>query len=199
MILTGPEIRRQHAAGKITLEPFSLEQVNPNSYNYRLGPTLRRFTGLNDAQEPVFETIRIPDDGYVLEPGRMTLGHTAEVIGSSSFAMSLIGRSSIGRLGLFLQVSADLGHTTSVHQWTLELVAAKPIRIYAGMRIGQVSFWVNEGRIRKYKGFYGTQNAPTPSRLHAQHDGRGVSPPPGHVQRAAASTFRPSACRPLRA
>lgn len=54
--------------------------------------------------------------------------------------MSLIGRSSTGRLGLFLQVSADLGHTGAEHKWTLELVAAKPIKIYPNMIIGQISF-----------------------------------------------------------
>ena len=61
--------------------------------------------------------------------------------------MSLIGRSSIGRLGLFLQVSANLGHVTSCHKWTLELFPCKNIRIYPRMKIGQISFWSTLGDI----------------------------------------------------
>ena len=59
--------------------------------------------------------------------------------------MSLIGRSSIGRLGIFLQVDADLGHTGSSHNWTLEIVCCKKVRIYPRMVIGQISFWKNFG------------------------------------------------------
>ena len=75
--------------------------------------------------------------------------------------MSLIGRSSMGRLGLFLQVSANLGHTTSCHQWTLELVAAKPIRLYPNMIIGQVTFWDNQGEIYDHPFTYANFSLPT--------------------------------------
>lgn len=74
--------------------------------------------------------------------------------------MSLIGRSSVGRLGLFLQVSADLGHTTSQHQWTLELVAAKPIILYPNMKIGQVTFWNNCGVLKPDTFTYANFNYP---------------------------------------
>jgi dCTP deaminase len=79
--------------------------------------------------------------------------------------MSLIGRSSIGRYGLFLQVSANLGHTTSEHKWTLELVATQKIRLYSEMIIGQVSFWRNFGEIEKYNGKYGFLSHPQESYL----------------------------------
>ena len=69
----------------------------------------------------------------------------------------------MGRYGLFLQVSANLGHTTSEHQWTLEIVAVQPIRVYSGMIIGQVSFWCNFGTIIKYDGQYGQLNNPQES------------------------------------
>lgn len=165
MILTGQEITRQVGLGSICLSPFTAGAVNPNSYNYRLGPALKVFEKLDARSQPVFREAAIPPGGYVLLPGAMYLGHTLETIGSDRFAMSLIGRSSIGRLGLFLQVSANLGHTTSCHQWTLELVCARPIRLYAGMRIGQVSFWCNQGEIGAYRGAYGQCNQPTESRL----------------------------------
>ncbi len=146
MILTGAEIGKQVAAGAIQISPFDPKQLNPNSYNYRLG-NLLRVPHESGHSGILFETICIPDDGYLLQPGRMVLGHTSEVLGSSRYAMSLIGRSSLGRLGLFLQVSANLGHTTSSHRWTLELVATQPILLYAGMVIGQISFWANHGDI----------------------------------------------------
>jgi len=169
MILTGSKILEEVKAGNIFIDPFLEEQINPNSYNYRLGSTLKVFTGF-DGEKSLFQEIEIPEKGYVLEPGRMYLGHTKEIIGSSKYAMSIIGRSSMGRYGLFLQVSANLGHTTSCHKWTLELVAAHPIKLYSGMKIGQISFWCNQGSVKEYNGKYGFLNYPqesfTPSTIN---------------------------------
>ena len=162
MILTGPKIKEELKAGNICIEPFCHEQVNPNSYNYRLGPTIKIFDKF-DGHKATFKEIKIPEDGYVLKPGKMYLANTKEIIGSSKYAMSLIGRSSMGRYGLFLQVSANLGHTTSKHKWTLEIVAVQPIKIYPGMIIGQVSFWKNYGVVKKYTGKYGFLNHPQES------------------------------------
>ena len=157
MILTGQEIIKEVSRGAIFITPFCPDQMNPNSYNYRLGKTIKVFSSF-DGVSPSFEEIIIPEEGYILDPHTMYLSTTEEEIGSSEYAMSLIGRSSMGRLGLFLQVSADLGHTTSRHNWTLELVASKAIRIYPGMVIGQVSFWENKGNHTLYEGFYGNRN-----------------------------------------
>lgn len=157
MILTGSEICRQVGLDNIVISPFNQDQVNPNSYNYRLGPVLKVF----DEDESDFVLIDIPDEGCVLEPHKMYLGHTKEMLGSEKYAMRLIGRSSLGRYGLFLQVSADLGHTTSCHQWTLELVATQPIRLYADMTIGQISFWNNFGDINCFGKTFANFNLPT--------------------------------------
>lgn len=164
MILTGPFIEQEIRAGRIVIDPYRREAVNPNSYNYRLGHRLKYY----DERSGKFTELTLPDDGYVLRPHRMHLGHTAEVIGSSAYAMSLIGRSSMGRLGLFLQVSADLGHTASCHRWTLEIVAARPIRIYPGMVVGQVSFWRNYGRVSPAQVGYARFNDPHESRIGAR-------------------------------
>jgi dCTP deaminase len=157
VILTGAFIDEEVRSGRIVIDPYDPEAVNPNSYNYRLGERIKRY----DEASRLFADVLLPSEGYVLRPHTMYLGHTAEIIGSSHYAMSLIGRSSMGRLGLFLQVSADLGHTSSCHRWTLEIVAARPIRIYPGMTIGQVSFWRNAGRI-----------APTPAHYAEFSDAR---------------------------
>lgn len=154
MILTGSKIKEEVACGNIAIEPFLESQINTNSYNYRLGPTIKVFQKFDEGGL-VFREIVIPEEGYVLKPGVMYLANTLEVIGSDKYAMSLIGRSSTGRYGLFLKVSANLGHTTSKHSWTLEIVAALPIKLYPGMIVGQVSFWVNYGDITPYGRRYG--------------------------------------------
>jgi len=168
MILTGSKIKEEVAVGNILIEPFSESQINPNSYNYRLDQTIKIFIGF-DGERALFEEIDIPENGYVLEPRKMYLSTTKEVIGSCKYAMSLIGRSSMGRYGLFLQCSANLGHTTSRHKWTLEIVAAMPIKLYPGMIIGQVSFWKNFGDIEDYKGKYGHLNIAQESYTPNQH------------------------------
>lgn len=160
MILTGTEIEAERAAGRIDIEPFSSSLTNPNSYNYRLGPTL-----LVKAESGGWSSVAIPPEGYVLRPRCLYLGSTYERLGSKSYAMSLIGRSSIGRLGLFLQVSANLGHVGAYHSWTLELVAVRPIRVYALMRIGRISFWSNKGTHVPYATGYSRFDAPTASLL----------------------------------
>ncbi len=162
MILTGEEIKKEVKSDNINILPFKESMVNPNSYNYHLGNKIKIFKKIIKGKYKFVE-IEIPKYGYILHPNTMYLGHTQEIIGSKKYAMSLIGRSSIGRLGLFVQVSADLGHTTSNHQWTLELVAVNKIKIYPGMKIGQVSFWANKGRIKKYDGLHGLHSGPQES------------------------------------
>ena len=156
MILTGSEIKKYVENGDIVIEPFNEDQLNPNSYNYRLGETL---TFKED--DGKYRTVKIPEEGFVLYPDRVYLGHTLETLGS---------RNSTGRLGLFLQVSADLGHTGSVHKWTLELVTAKPFRVYPGMITGQISFWLNYGDASLYEGGYSAYSCPQISKMEKEID-----------------------------
>lgn len=156
MILSGSEIVRQVAQGNIIIDPFEPQRVNPNSYNYRLGGFLMEVEKEVSIRHVSLDErpYVIPEEGVSLRPGRVYLGHTMEVIGSNKFVPSLIGRSSLGRLGLFLQLSADLGNLGAAHQWTLELTCVQPVIIYPGMVVGQVSFWVPVGEICEYKGQY---------------------------------------------
>tara|TARA_B100000609_G_scaffold153249_1_gene124591 strand:- start:178 stop:693 length:516 start_codon:yes stop_codon:yes gene_type:complete len=146
MILTKNAIKRAWEKGDIVLSPFDESQLGPVSYDYRLGPTLLEFTDF-DGEKCNFKKVTIPKNGYVLKPHIMYLGNSFETLGSTRYAMSLIGNSSMGRLGLFMQVSADLGHTESSHKWTLEIVASRPTRVYPKMVVGQVSFWRNQGEV----------------------------------------------------
>ncbi len=154
---------KQIKKGNIIIEPFYLEQVNPNSYNYRINDQLIMFDIKNNKKHK--KTIKIPKEGIILEPHKTYLASTFETLGSIKYAMSLIGRSSLGRLGLFLQVSANLGHTGSIHKWTLELVATKKIKIYPFMIIGQISFWENKGNISSYLEGYSKFNLPQVSKM----------------------------------
>lgn len=172
VILTGAAITKAVDQGTITLVPFDKGLVNPNSYNYRLGDELLIFdaSALDVHTQPMMTRIVIPKEGYVLRPGVVYLGHTYETIGSSAYVPSLIGRSSLGRLGLFLQITADLGHLGTSHCWTLELKVVQPLRVYPNMRIGQVSFWQAEGMAqlsgKSYKeqaGSYAHYSGSTPS------------------------------------
>ena len=159
MILTGSEIIKEYKNGNLIIEPFDEKLINPNSYNYRLGEKLKIFKEVLEGKQ-VFEEISIPESGYILNPHQMYLGHTLEILGSRKYASWLIGRSSLGRLGLFLQISANLGHTGSAYSWTLEIVCSIPFKIYPKMKIGQISFWENYGDVNNYQGSYTRFNVP---------------------------------------
>lgn len=143
MILSGDEIKNQVRSGQITINPFLIENINPNSYNYRIGKEIIEIDEaiIDPKQSHSVRNIEMDEGGFLLKPNKLYLARTLEEIGSNKFVASLIGRSSIGRLGLFLQITADLGHLGTSHCWTLELHAVQPLKIYPFMKIGQVSFW----------------------------------------------------------
>lgn len=163
MILTGDAIYNAWLDNQIIITPFDRRELNPNSFNFRLAPVLKqRFT--DHKGKAKYETIVLGDEGFVLNPGYLYLGATLELIGSREYVVTLLGRSSIGRLGLFLNVTADLGHAGSVNHWTLELTVVQPLRIYPKMRIGQVAFWRQMGRRMAYKGQYMYDTGPEENR-----------------------------------
>jgi dCTP deaminase len=167
MILTGDEIVRMLELGDITIDPFSAENVNPNSYNYRLGPScieIPHDTYIDVRKPPTFSPTILPESGKLLRPGYLYLCGTMERIGSERFVTSLIGRSLMGRLGLYLQVSANIGHQGETHRWTLELRCITPIIVYPGMIIGQVTFWATTGEREGSRGYYAQFDSPKPSR-----------------------------------
>ena len=161
MILTGPAIRSAVRSGDVFVEPFDKANLNPNSYNFHLAGSLL-VLGLGG--KPC-RTILLPPSGYVLKPGKVYLGATLERIGSDRYVTLLLGRSSIGRLGIFLNVTADLGHLGSCSHWTLELTVVQPVRVYPGMKIGQVSFWVTDSKSsHHYRGRYYRDSRPVGNR-----------------------------------
>jgi len=161
VILTGPAIKSAVRNGHVSVEPFDETNLNPNSYNYHLAETLL----VPSTTGKRWRKIKLPPDGYVLEPGKVYLAATLERIGSDRFVTLLLGRSSIGRLGIFLNVTADLGHIGCCSHWTLELTTVQPVRVYPGMKIGQVSFWLtDESSSVRYRGRYHRDSQPVSNR-----------------------------------
>ena len=168
MILTGTEILKNIENKKIVVEPFNIAKLNPNSYNFTLDEKLLVYeSNVLDAKKnnPVKEII-IPEEGLVLEPGVVYIGCTKEVMGSDFFCPIIRGRSSIGRLGLFVNITSDLIDIGAISQFTLQLNAVQPVVVYPNMQIGQVTFWAPFGDIKKYDGRYKGQKGPVASKMY---------------------------------
>ncbi|KAB1065597.1 dCTP deaminase [Salibacter halophilus] len=146
MILSGKEIKREIGKG-ITIEPFSEEQLNPNSYNLRLFNELLTYDNKElDMRSPnPTSRITIPEEGLLLEPNKLYLGRTLEKTSTDKFVPMLEGRSSIGRLGLFIHVTAGFGDIGFNGYWTLEIFCVQPIRIYPSVEICQIFYHTIEG------------------------------------------------------
>ncbi len=152
MILSGKEIKRR--LGKdIFIEPYNPQQLNPNSYNLRLHNELMVYedTVLDMKQKPTARTITIPEEGLVLEPGVLYLARTIEHTRTTGYVPMLEGRSSIGRLGLFIHITAGFGDVGFSGYWTLEMFCVKPIRIYPGVEIGQIFYHTIDGDFDCYE------------------------------------------------
>jgi len=188
MILTGEEITRQVAAGDIVIAPFNRDSVNPNSYNFRLHPHLKVYEeGVIDIKkEKPTRDLHIGPEGIELEPMRLYLASTIEVMGSTKFVPTYAARSSIARLGMFINLSASLGDIGFIGRWTLQLLAVHRIRLYAGMNIGQMMFWQVQGDVRLYDGKYQGAKEPFASRIFMDYA------KPAREQPAAPPTAAPT-------
>ena len=146
MILSGMEIRK-HIGTNIIIEPFDEKRLNPNSYNLSLHNKLLVY------DEPVLDMkkrnavgeIIIPEEGLELEPNRLYLGRTNEYTKTEKFVPMLEGRSSIGRLGLVIHVTAGFGDVGFAGYWTLEMFCVQPIIIYPNVDICQIYFHTISG------------------------------------------------------
>lgn len=168
MILSGKEIHRL-IGEKIFIEPFDESLLNPNSYNLRLHDELVVYDDdvLDMKRPPGTRRLRIPDEGIVLQPGRLYLGRTLEHTRTEDLVPMLEGRSSIGRLGLFVHVTAGFGDVGFAGYWTLEISAIQPIRIYAGVPICQIFYHQVHGEYVPYRsGKYQNNTGIQPSMLY---------------------------------
>ena len=152
MILSGNEILKRMEGNRIKIEPFEKKLVNPNSYNLRLHNELMVYKekALDMKKKNEIEKIVIPEEGLLLSPGRLYLGRTLEYTETHDCVPMLEGRSSIGRLGLFVHVTAGFGDVGFKGFWTLEISCIQPVRIYAGVGICQIFYHTIEGTYEEY-------------------------------------------------
>ena len=178
MILSGREIE-SNLGSRIRIEPFEKSQLNPNSYNLKLHDELRVYDRLelDMSRENLSHTITIPGEGLLLEPNRLYLGRTVEYTATDGFVPMLEGRSSIGRLGLFVHITAGFGDVGFHGYWTLEIFCVQPIRIYSGVQICQIFYHTIEGDYDSYvSGKYQNNTGIQHSMLFREFASRGEFP-----------------------
>ncbi|NFT93754.1 dCTP deaminase [Clostridium botulinum] len=168
MILSGKEILK-HIGEDIIIEPFSEERINPNSYNLTLFNELLVYK--NDTLDMKVpnetEKLIIPEEGLLLEPGKLYLGRTNEFTQTNKYVPMLEGRSSTGRLGLFIHVTAGFGDIGFAGYWTLEIFCVQPIRIYPNTEICQIYYHNIDGEYDLYNsGKYQNNNGIQPSLMY---------------------------------
>ena len=156
MIISGQEIKNKQGK-EIIIDPYDDKYLNPNSYNLRLHNELLVYENdvLDMKKMNPSKKIIIPDEGLTLETGKLYLGRTIEYTKTDKYVPMLEGRSSIGRLGLFIHVTAGFGDVGFSGYWTLEIFCVQPIKIYPGVEICQIYYHSIEGEYNiDYKGKY---------------------------------------------
>ncbi|MDO5308145.1 MAG: dCTP deaminase [Planctomycetia bacterium] len=169
MILSGLEIEREIARGNIVITPYDRERLNPNSYNLRLFDEMLVYDEeeLDMKKENSYHVVKIPESGLTLEPGRVYLGRTLEFTETKNFVPMLEGRSSIGRLGLSIHITAGFGDVGFRGYWTLELHCIEPIRIYPFVEICQIYYHTIQGDFEPYtSGKYQNNTGVQPSMMY---------------------------------
>lgn len=151
MILSGAEIQCRLGTD-VKIDPFNPENLNPNSYNLTLHHELLTYEEvvLDMKKSNRVRRLTIPESGLTLEPNRLYLGRTVERTETHNLVPMIEGRSSIGRLGLFVHVTAGFGDVGFKGFWTLEMFAIQPIRIYPGTAICQIFYHQIVGDIHEY-------------------------------------------------
>ena len=136
-MLTGSKVLEEIEKGNICISPFDKKQLNPNSYNVRLGSTLKVYTDnvLDFNKDNPSKTKESPVDGFVLQPGELYLGNIVERVSTDKYISAVDGRSSIGRLGILIHATAGFGDIGFDGNYTLEIFCVKPVRIYTDMLI----------------------------------------------------------------
>jgi len=181
MILSDVKIREALRDRRIVIRPFRRSCLGTNSYDVHLGPYLAVYedAALDARRDNAVKEFRIPRDGYVLIPGQLYLGVTEEYTETHGYVPFLEGKSSVGRLGIDIHSTAGKGDEGFCNYWTLEMSVKVPVRIYAGMPVGQLIYFEISGRVersysKKKSAKYRTVSRhPTPSRMYLNFPTRG--------------------------
>jgi len=150
VILSDRDIRAEIAAGRIVIDPYTPEAVQPSSVDLHIDRRFRVFRNtrypyidVRIEQPDLTELVEIGEEPFILHPGEFVLGSTLERVSlPNDLVARLEGKSSLGRLGLLIHSTAGYVDPGWDGNLTLELsnVANLPITLYHGMKIGQISF-----------------------------------------------------------
>jgi dCTP deaminase len=186
LILSDRDIRKQIESGRLVIEPFDPDLVQPSSVDLRVDDEFRVFANtrypyidVRNPMEDLTEVVKVKtDEPFILHPGEFVLGSTLERVSLPDDLVGRIeGKSSLGRLGLLIHSTAGFIDAGWTGHLTLELsnVANLPITIYPGMKIGQLClFEMTSPAERPYgeRGKYQGQRGPTPSKFHQDFNRR---------------------------
>jgi len=152
MILSDTEILSCLEKGQIVIAPYDVNCLGTNSYDVHLGKFLAVYKDqeLDAKKHNTIVDIEIPDEGYLIKPGTIYLGVTEEYTETHTTVPFLEGKSSVGRLGIDIHATAGKGDVGFCNTWTLEISCVQPVRIYAGMPIGQLIYFKVAGDIINY-------------------------------------------------
>jgi dCTP deaminase len=152
MILTDVEILKSIENGEIVIEPYDPACLGTNSYDVHLSQHLAVYKDrvLDAKLHNTIDHFEIGDEGFVIQPGTLYLGATVEYTETHSTVPFLEGKSSVGRLGIDIHATAGKGDVGFCNFWTLEISCVQPVRIYAGMPIGQLIYFKVAGDIQNY-------------------------------------------------
>lgn len=152
MLLSSREIEARIERREIRIDPFDPERLNPNSYSLALHGELLVYEEIVlDAAKPNrYRRLGIPDDGLTLQPNLLYLGRTVEYTETHGVVPLIQGRSSLGRLGLFINPGGSLGDVGYSGTWTLEMHCVQPVRIYPRMRVCQIFYQQLLGDCEEY-------------------------------------------------
>jgi dCTP deaminase len=184
VLLSDRDILAEINEGRVSLEPYEANMIQPSSIDVRLDKFFRIFDNHKyphidpavDQPELTREIEVTGDDAFVLHPGEFVLGSTYEYVTlPDDVAARLEGKSSLGRLGLMTHSTAGFIDPGFQGHITLELanVATLPIKLYPGMKIGQMCFFRLSSPAEHpygsaaYGSHYQGQRGPTASRSHA--------------------------------
>lgn len=166
MILSDSEIKRR-IGSDIIIDPFDPESLGAASYDVHLGNRLSTYTEPLDAKFRASTYVwDIPPIGFIMQPGVLYLGSTLEYTETYNLVPVLEGKSSIGRLGISIHITAGYGDPGFCGHWTLEMTCVEPVRIYSGMAIGQIV----------YHSLMGHVDTPYNLRKSSKYNGQGSDP-----------------------
>jgi len=173
MILSDTRILEEMEQGTIKVVPYNRENLGSNSYDVHLGKMLATYRDdvLDAKKHNEIDFFEIPDEGIVLQPHIFYLGVTAEYTETHAHVPFLEGKSSTGRLGIDIHATAGKGDVGFCGNWTLEISVKQPVRVYAGMPVGQLIYFPVEGTIaekynqKKSAKYSGQPNHPVESMM----------------------------------